>query len=56
MTGSTAPGPPIVPIGSIDLEPPHFWRGDDEYRDGAFATLRREATFLFPARDLGGSD
>ena len=35
--------PPDVPLGEIDLGSLEFWELDDDLRDGAFATLRREA-------------
>ncbi|MDT5072063.1 MAG: methyl-branched lipid omega-hydroxylase [Mycobacterium sp.] len=35
--------PPDVPISDINLGAWDFWALDDEVRDGAFATLRREA-------------
>ncbi len=35
--------PPEVPISDINLGSWDFWALDDEVRDGAFATLRREA-------------
>jgi methyl-branched lipid omega-hydroxylase len=40
--------PPLdVPLDEIDLASWDFWDLDDEYRDGAFATLRREAPISF---------
>jgi methyl-branched lipid omega-hydroxylase len=39
--------PPHVPLAEIDLGSWDFWERDDEYRDGAFATLRREAPISF---------
>lgn len=35
--------PPDVPIADVNLGSWDFWALDDELRDGAFATLRREA-------------
>ncbi|MCW2512205.1 MAG: cytochrome [Mycobacterium sp.] len=35
--------PPDVPLSEINLGAWEFWALDDEVRDGAFATLRREA-------------
>lgn len=35
--------PPNVPLSDIDLGSWDFWALDDDVRDGAFATLRREA-------------
>jgi cytochrome P450 len=46
--------PPVVPLADIDLGSWNFWQLDDELRDGAFATLRREAPITFhrePAQD-----
>ncbi|WP_313901323.1 cytochrome P450 [Mycobacterium sp. SMC-8] len=39
--------PPPVPLADIDLGSWDFWGLDDDYRDGAFATLRREAPISF---------
>ena len=39
--------PPDVPLADIDLSDPEFWALDDAIRDGAFATLRREAPIKF---------
>lgn len=39
--------PPHVPLGDIDLGTLDFWDWDDDRRDGAFATLRREAPISF---------
>jgi methyl-branched lipid omega-hydroxylase len=35
--------PPNVPLSEIDLGSWDFWARDDDLRDGAFATLRRDA-------------
>ena len=35
--------PPTVPLAEVDLGSWDFWACDDDLRDGAFATLRREA-------------
>jgi methyl-branched lipid omega-hydroxylase len=35
--------PPNVPLSEIDLGSWDFWEQDDDFRDGAFATLRGEA-------------
>jgi cytochrome P450 len=35
--------PPDVPMSDIDLGSWEFWARDDDLRDGAFATLRRDA-------------
>jgi hypothetical protein len=34
--------PPFVPLKEIDLASWDFWAHDDDFRGGAFATLRRE--------------
>jgi methyl-branched lipid omega-hydroxylase len=39
--------PPDVPLREIDLGSWDFWLLDDDLRDGAFATLRREAPISF---------
>ena len=39
--------PPQVPLADIDLGDRDFWALDDDVRDGAFATLRREAPISF---------
>jgi len=39
--------PPEVPVSDIDLGSWEFWLQDDDVRDGAFATLRREAPISF---------
>jgi cytochrome P450 len=39
--------PPYVPLADIDLGSMDFWGWDDDRRDGAFATLRREAPISF---------
>ncbi len=39
--------PPDVPLGDIDLGSLAFWEWDDDRRDGAFATLRRESPITF---------
>jgi cytochrome P450 len=39
--------PPDVPLGQIDLGTIEFWEWDDDLRDGAFATLRRESPITF---------
>src|ERR1700746_2931422 len=41
--------PPPVPLDEIDLASWDFWQKDDDFRDGAFATLRREAPISFHA-------
>ena len=56
MTTTIGPGidrrengtpPPEVPLADIDLGSLEFWSRDDDLRDGAFATLRREAPVMF---------
>jgi methyl-branched lipid omega-hydroxylase len=39
--------PPDVPLSEIDLADWKFWVLDDDMRDGAFTTLRREAPISF---------
>lgn len=39
--------PPDVPLADVDLGSLDFWELDDDVRDGAFATLRREAPIAF---------
>lgn len=39
--------PPRVALADIDLSSWDFWAGDDDIRDGAFATLRLEAPIRF---------
>jgi len=39
--------PPHVPLAEIDLGTIEFWDWDDDRRDGAFATLRRESPVTF---------
>jgi cytochrome P450 len=39
--------PPDVPLADIDLGSLEFWEWDDDLRDGAFATLRRESPITF---------
>ena len=39
--------PPEVPLSEIDLGSSEFWLEDDDVRDAAFATLRREAPISF---------
>jgi cytochrome P450 len=47
--------PPDVPLADIDLGSWEFWGLNDDIRDGAFATLRREAPIsFFPALDTPG--
>ncbi|MCV7380973.1 cytochrome [Mycobacterium alsense] len=47
--------PPEISLADIHLESLDFWALDDDVRDGAFATLRREAPISFsPAIELEG--
>ncbi|BAV41109.1 cytochrome P450 [Mycobacterium ulcerans] len=47
--------PPEVPLADIELGSLEFWGRDDDFRDGAFATLRREAPISFwPPIELAG--
>ena len=47
--------PPDIPLADVHLESLDFWSLDDDIRDGAFATLRREAPISFwPAIELPG--
>lgn len=47
--------PPEVPLSDIHLDSLDFWGLDDDFRDGAFATLRREAPISFwPAIEMEG--
>ncbi|MCV7104941.1 cytochrome P450 [Mycolicibacterium chitae] len=39
--------PPEVPLAEVDFSRWNFWSKDDDFRDGAFATLRREAPIKF---------
>ena len=39
--------PPDVSLADIDLGTLEFWERDDDLRDGAFATLRRESPIAF---------
>ena len=47
--------PPDVPLADADLGTLEFWDQDDDLRDGAFATLRREAPIsFFPTLEIAG--
>ncbi|WP_322861195.1 cytochrome P450 [Mycobacterium europaeum] len=47
--------PPEVPLSDIHLDSLDFWGQDDDFRDGAFTTLRREAPISFwPAIEMEG--
>ena len=45
--GANGTPPPEVPLSDIDLGSLEFWSWDDDRRDGAFLTLRREAPIAF---------
>ena len=47
LTRVNGAAPPYVPLDEIDLSSWNFWAQDDDFRDGAFATLRREAPIAF---------
>jgi methyl-branched lipid omega-hydroxylase len=47
MVTTNGQPPPEVPLADIDLGTLEFWARDDAYRDGAFATLRRESPITF---------
>jgi len=47
--------PAEIPLADIHLDSLEFWGLDDDYREGAFATLRREAPISFwPAIEMPG--
>ena len=46
-TKTNGTAPPDVPLSDIDLGDWKFWVLDDDMRDGAFTTLRREAPVSF---------
>lgn len=49
--------PPQVALSEINLGRWRFWRRDDDFRDAAFATLRREAPItFFDALRVDGAD
>ena len=48
--------PPDVPRSAIDLGTWQFWAEDDDFRDGAFATLRRESPIAFFPEAHPGED
>ncbi|MBI3216863.1 MAG: cytochrome P450 [Mycobacterium sp.] len=39
--------PPQVPLSEVTMDNWEFWSRNDDFRDGAFATLRREAPITF---------
>jgi len=47
--------PPEIPLADVHLDSLEFWELDDDMRDAAFATLRREAPISFwPAIEFEG--
>jgi cytochrome P450 len=46
-TRANGQAPPEIPLSDIDLGAWSFWARDDDFRDGAFTTLRREAPITF---------
>jgi methyl-branched lipid omega-hydroxylase len=47
--------PPDIPLADVDLGTLEFWQQDDDVRDGAFATLRRESPItFFEVPEVGG--
>jgi methyl-branched lipid omega-hydroxylase len=47
--------PPEIPLADINLSSLEFWGLDDDIRDAAFATLRREAPVSYwPAIEYEG--
>ena len=47
MTRVNGAAPPEMPLSEVNLGSWDFWGLDDDLRDGAFATLRREAPVSF---------
>ncbi|MET0699846.1 MAG: cytochrome P450 [Mycobacterium sp.] len=47
LTQTNGQAPPEVPLTDIDLGSSAFWVLDDDLRDGAFVTLRRQAPITF---------
>jgi cytochrome P450 len=47
VTRVNGTAPPDIPLADIDLGTWEFWGRDDDFRDGAFTTLRREAPVSF---------
>jgi cytochrome P450 len=46
-TKANGQAPPEIPLSDIELGAWRFWARDDDFRDGAFTTLRREAPIKF---------
>ena len=54
-TRTNGAAPPEIPLADIRLGSLKFWECDDDVRDAAFATLRREAPISFwPAIEFPG--
>ena len=53
-TRKNGTAPPDVALADINLGAWDFWALDDDLRDGAFATLRREAPVSFWRRARAG--
>jgi methyl-branched lipid omega-hydroxylase len=54
-TRANGTAPPDVALADVDLANWDFWKLDDDQRDAAFTTLRREAPISFwPAMELEG--
>lgn len=45
-----------MPLADVDLGSWDFWGRDDDFRDAAFATLRREAPISFHAAYVADPD
>jgi cytochrome P450 len=56
ITRTNGQPPPEVPRDSINLGTWEFWEQDDDLRDGAFATLRRESPISFFPEAVPGMD
>ncbi|WP_137149160.1 cytochrome P450 [Mycolicibacterium sp. CR10] len=56
VTRTNGLAPADVPLSDIDLGSWDFWGLDDDIRDGAFATLRREAPISFHESIVGDPD
>lgn len=56
VTRTNGVAPPDVPLADVDLGSWDFWGRDDDFRDAAFATLRREAPISFHAAYVADPD
>ncbi|MGV0802070.1 cytochrome P450, partial [Mycolicibacterium elephantis] len=56
VTRVNGAAPPDVPLADVDLGSWEFWGLDDDIRDGAFATLRREAPVSFHSAYLENAE